>query len=493
MQACTTFINVYESLAPFLSLQELLSLLLVNRLCALSDARRNTLKRGVFAIQPHESASHAAQRLAGIRDCVRGISLLGYRNRSTGMWFVVDTLPSFPAVNLLRAPLLGCDSKTDPGTAMFQLKELDISGDERCHSNDLDLTFVAALPLLERLSIRHCIMPSTDIQLKPLARLNRLDLSYSTVFNMDALGTLQTLTHLNVTCCGLVEITPIVALTRLISLSIGFNHVLELRPLASLTNLQHLHLESIFAESFAPLENLTNLRSLNVSSAYHLGAESLTRLCMSLTRLEKLNVSMCGSGADPPHSLAFLSHLTRLRELDASSLGLTDISGLMPLLELVHLNLGQNRFDSLESIRGLVRLESLDVSYTLFRDLEPVAGLVRLRSLKAIHTKITSVIAVCGLMRLETLEVGQTNVADLGPLALLAGLKVLDLSKTRVEFVNALRQHTGLKELNLSGTRVVDLSILSRMKKLEKLEMLNMPNVGDVEFLAALEKLKRVS
>ncbi|KAJ3070075.1 hypothetical protein HDU98_006862, partial [Podochytrium sp. JEL0797] len=147
-----------------------------------------------------------------------------------------------------------------------------------------------------------------------------------------------------------------------------------LRPLASLTNLQHLHLESSFAESFAPLENLTYLRSFNVSSAYHLGGESLTRLCMPLTRLEKLNVSMCGSGADPPLSLAFLSHLTRLCELDVCSLGLTDISQLMPLSERVHLNLGSSSW-----------------SHIFIRDLGPVSGLERLMRFKVIHSKIADV------------------------------------------------------------------------------------------------------
>ena len=239
------------------------------------------------------------------------------------------------------------------------------------------------------------------------ADVTSLDLSGRALTDISALSACRNLTSLNLSGNAISDITPLMDIPALQDLILSYNSISDLRPLMGLTSirtldvsynavsstvpltglvsLQDLNLAGNPVSNFTGLAGLTNLKSLNLAStgiddAASVGLYGLTGL--SQLNLEN-NPAFTGDGYDklraympgcrilhsdlvysvPAQSLTISSNTT---VLDLANRGVSDLSFLMQLSNLVSVNLSRNSISGVNAFQytdSRWTLTSLDLSY----------------------------------------------------------------------------------------------------------------------------------
>ena len=146
--------------------------------------------------------------------------------------------------------------------------------------------------------------------------------------------------------------------------------------------------------------------------------------------------------------------------LDASDLGLADLSALAGMTALERLDLSGNALVELESLANLGALKDLDLSGNKVEDLNPLSGLYALERLDLSGNRVADAGPLGGLPNLTVLLLDGNAVSDLGPLTHLTRLQNLGLSDNRIAEVTALQDLSALRRLDLGGNPLGDLSPL---------------------------------
>jgi Leucine-rich repeat (LRR) protein len=273
------------------------------------------------------------------------------------------------------------------------LSELSVTCNIDKGQKVLALTGIECLTGLQKLSI-------TDCQLKDISALGKSVL--------ETPRRVMPLTELFLWGNAVADITPVTALENLASLSLRDNYIgngatLSLIPLASLPKLQSFDGYNAQIESIRGLENHPSLTGLELSSNNLTSVAGLGRLPHLTTLYLDQNqlVSADGLGALPAitelhlrnqgwvepslrsidelaslatlakldlgynqkvASIASISTLTRLTELDASVCGLSNTVALKQLTNLIKLILTGNQLTDITELAGLIRLDYLDLS-----------------------------------------------------------------------------------------------------------------------------------
>lgn len=261
------------------------------------------------------------------------------------------------------------------------------------------------------------------------------------------------------------------------------------------------------------------------------GARSLIR-DLALLRIVE---AALGKEPDSPITAEDLAGIT---ELDASSSGIQDLTGLewatgverlrlagnrisdlSPLSELEglrYLYLEDNEVTDLAPLSGLSKLYLLRLSGNPVSDIGPLAGLTGLRDLVLNHTDaayadvlalpylrqlgtlslaglgIRDASALSTMTNLRSLNLRDNAVADIGPLAGLVNLTWLDLVSNGIADLSALSAMTKLGTLNLHDNAVVDIGPLAGLVELTWLDLSN-NGVADVSVLSAMTKLRSLN
>ena len=209
---------------------------------------------------------------------------------------------------------------------------------------------------------------------------------------------------------------------------------------------------------------LINLKKLWLNGRYDEKFEfdDVTPL-VGLTELQHLNVS-----ATRVSDLNPLVGLTGLQHLNVSSTPVSALSPLARLIGLQHLNVSNTRVIDLSPLGELNGLQYLHASYIQVNDLSPLASLIGLQQLYIFTTQVYDLSPLGGLISLQRFDVSDTQISDLSPLAELVGLQRLDISYTPVSNLRSLAGLTGVQHLNVSNTRVSDLRPLSELTELQQ-------------------------
>jgi hypothetical protein len=97
-----------------------------------------------------------------------------------------------------------------------------------------------------------------------------------------------------------------------------------------------------------------------------------------------------------------------------------------------------DRLKSLAPLTGLIALKELDLEGANGSDIESLAGLVALRQLDLRLTRVKNIAPISGLTALRYLDLWGTDVADISPLASLTDLNYLNLAQTQVSDIALL-------------------------------------------------------
>ncbi len=168
--------------------------------------------------------------------------------------------------------------------------------------------------------------------------------------------------------------------------------------------------------------------------------------------------------SDPPQDTELAD--PNFQELDASYLGITDLTGLEACTSLVSLNLVGNEIS----------------------DLSPLSGLTNLIYLMLGMNQITDITDLSGLTGLQYLDIGMNQISDISTLSSLTNLVGLNLGFGTFflyDDFNPLITATN----DLDDT---DLNVLDSLTNLEILSIGGLEDVTDISFLNNLSNLKQL-
>ena len=165
----------------------------------------------------------------------------------------------------------------------------------------------------------------------------------------------------------IVDISPLVHLTKLEGINFWECRISDISPLAKLTNLTSLHLQSNQIVDLSPLANLINLRELWINNN---SVEDITILA-NLTQLADLRLH-----ANQIRDISPLSELINLTVLQVNNNQIVDFSPLANLVNLQELWINHNFGTDISPLQGL---NLTDFRYDEVCDIEPLPPLVRER------------------------------------------------------------------------------------------------------------------
>jgi internalin A len=278
---------------------------------------------------------------------------------------------------------------------------------------------------------------ATDLDLSNLGELRRIP----------DLGDLPNrLTSLNLTrCWGIRNFDGLRDLTKLEKLDYSFYRHTDLEPLRPLTSLKALRLfKAVGLKNLEALDSLTNLTSLNIRWS-------------------------------SPDDLSPLSRSTKLKWLDLSRLPVKNLSFVVPLTQLEHLNLYWcEDLSNIEHLAALTNLEELVLSRC--KKVESIAVLSRLKNLRALYLW------------------GCTQITDIAALRMLSELVTLNIAGLPIDSLTPLTHLSKLSELNASHcSKIKDLELVAQFKELEKLDLESCSQFKDIRPLGVLARLTHLN
>ena len=231
-------------------------------------------------------------------------------------------------------------------------------------------------------------------------KLTKLDLSDNSISDISALVDIPGLTELDLSNNSISDISPLVSMTKLTKLDLSNNNIKSAAALKELTKLTELQIGGNKLGSFSVVGKLTALKTLGLNDT-GLKDSDLSSL-YTLKDLKKLNIEDNGalteSGVSAlqkklPGCTISHSELARSIELggksfpsdsetvEATDLGLTDISRVSGFTNVKHMDLSKNQISSVSALSSLTSLESLDLSDNKITDVSALHSLKNLKQL----------------------------------------------------------------------------------------------------------------
>ena len=214
--------------------------------------------------------------------------------------------------------------------------------------------------------------------------------------------------------------------------------------------LQELTIRDGVSGELSVLSGLAHLQSLTVTGT-PVSSEEF-RIISTLPKLERLTLSDCGLS-----SVSGLENLTNLVYLDLSNNTIRNISSLSSLKKLTEVYLQHNVLTELTSLSGLASIRTLDISYNTISDLSPIGSLSALAWLDAGNNQLTTAAHAAKLTSLEYLCLSYNQLESVSELAALTGLTQLDISNNTVTDISALAALSTLQVFNFSYNQVTEL------------------------------------
>ncbi len=163
--------------------------------------------------------------------------------------------------------------------------------------------------------------------------------------------------------------------------------------------------------------------------------------------------------------------MENLTRLEASEVGIMNLTGLEAATNLTKLYLHRNSISDISPVSGLTRLTELFIWDNNISDISPVSGLIRLTKLGLGSNPITDISAVSGLINLTELYLGNSSITDISAVSGLTRLTVLHLWRNSITDISAVSGLTNLTELYLENNSITDISAVSGLTNLTELSI----------------------
>jgi len=232
------------------------------------------------------------------------------------------------------------------------------------------------------------------------------------------------LSKLDLSECGLSEIPDEVAkLTWLQKLDLSYNKIIEINTLQGLTALTSLNLAGNQIKEIDALQKLAALTSLDLSGnqikkiGALQGLTTLTSLVLYSNQIKEIDV---------------LQGLTALNSLVLFNNQIKEVDTLQGLTALTKLNLAGNQIKEIEALQGLTALTSLNLYRNQIKDIEALQGLTVLTSLNLYSNQIKDIDRLRRLTALTSLDLYSNQIKEIDCLKQLKDLEKLELSQNRI-------------------------------------------------------------
>lgn len=261
--------------------------------------------------------------------------------------------------------------------------------------------------------------------LQNMKELRSLDLSGLTL-DQEALSQISLVTsleELNLSSCGLTDISPLAALSDLETLDLSSNQIEDLAPLSGMVSLQHLDISENRINSLSILTAIPGIIYFDGHGNRfgNLGAFS------SNTVLEYLNVANCGVS-----DLSPLENNSSLKELHAENNAISSVESIAKCGSLTVLNLSRNRITEAGSISKLSNLSELYLNGNKLEELPSFSAISGLLILDISDNEIADLSVLKGLNRLHTLSMNSTLVTELSSVADLPNLVTINAEECEI-------------------------------------------------------------
>lgn len=163
--------------------------------------------------------------------------------------------------------------------------------------------------------------------------------------------------------------------------------------------------------------------------------------------------------------------LISITNLVMTGRGITDLTGLHRVTELITLYLGDNNIINVTPLNSLTNLVTLSLSYNPVADINPIAGLTGLKSFSVRGSGITNILALGNFTNLAFLDVASMNVNDWDPVYGLTNLTSLSFSGNQLSDLSPLQNLCHLTHLSLNGCEISNLEPLATMTNLLHIQL----------------------
>ena len=163
----------------------------------------------------------------------------------------------------------------------------------------------------------------------------------------------------------------------------------------------------------------------------------------------------------PPDTPITQQEMLRLTRLRASQRNIVDLTSLEHATHMTVLSLWGNPISDISPILGLVQLQHLDFGGCHISDITPIENLIELTYL-TLHSnlRIVDITPIANLTQLVELRLSHNRIVDISPLANLTQLTELQLSHNRIVDISPLANLMQLTDLTLANNAITDFSPL---------------------------------
>ena len=268
--------------------------------------------------------------------------------------------------------------------------------------------------------------------------VTKLDLSDCSITDLSALSVCTSLEELRLSGNYIRDIGPLLDIPKLRVLDLSNNMISDIRPLMSITTLEHLNLAGNKISSITALSQLKQLKELVLNGNDIDGTQNLAKLS-ALKILGLKDTGISDADLERLYNLKNLTVLALENNPDITESGVNQLKKKLPQCKVTHsefekkIVLGGREFSA--------STESVDASSLGISDISAATGFKRVRHLDLSNNVISSVTALSSLKTLETLDLSDNNIGDVSPLYSLKNLKMLHIEQNGLsaEQVSELR------------------------------------------------------
>ena len=268
--------------------------------------------------------------------------------------------------------------------------------------------------------------------------VTKLDLSDCSITDLSALSVCTSLEELRLSGNYIRDIGPLLDIPKLRVLDLSNNMISDIRPLMSMTTLEHLNLAGNKISSITALSQLKQLKELVLNGNDIDGTQNLAKLS-ALKILGLKDTGISDADLERLYNLKNLTVLALENNPDITESGVNQLKKKLPQCKVTHsefekkIVLGGKEFSA--------STESVDASSLGISDISAATGFKRVRHLDLSNNVISSVTALSSLKTLETLDLSDNNIGDVSPLYSLKNLKMLHIEQNGLsaEQVSELR------------------------------------------------------
>lgn len=256
--------------------------------------------------------------------------------------------------------------------------------------------------------------------------VTKLDLSDCSITDLSALSVCTSLEELRLSGNYIRDISPLLDIPKLRVLDLSNNMISDIRPLMSMTTLEHLNLAGNKISSITALSQLKQLKELVLNGNDIDGTQNLAKLsALKILGLKKTGIS--DADLEKLYNLKNLTVLALENNPDITESGVNQLKKKLPQCKVTH-----SEFEKKIVLGGKVfsaSTESVDASSLGISDISAAAGFKSVRHLDLSNNVISSVSALSSLKTLETLDLSDNNIGDVTPLYSLKNLKMLHIEQ----------------------------------------------------------------